>query len=158
LTVEEVIVAKDFGSLLPGLIAVERLNNQFLHALVPRKILVALATQWGCNGGGRSIGRSLGGSIGRSLGGSFFLDRARDLGRTLGLATHDEAPLKRQKLEVELKLEELANEDGDTSAPGPSKAVANHRTPILPVKPSSVFSNEAEEVSETCNAQVPEYL
>jgi hypothetical protein len=47
--VEEVIVAKDFGSLLPGLIAVERLNNQFLHALVPRKILIA--TQWGCNGG-----------------------------------------------------------------------------------------------------------
>jgi hypothetical protein len=107
-----------------------------------------LATQWGCNGGG-AIGRSLGGSIGRSLGGSFFLDRSRDLGRTPGLANHDEAPLKRQKLEVELKLEELANEDGDTSAPGPSKAVANHQTPIPPVKPVSVFPNEAGEVSET---------
>jgi hypothetical protein len=51
LTVEEVIVAKDFGRLLPVLIALERLKNQFLHALVPGKILVALATQWGCNGG-----------------------------------------------------------------------------------------------------------
>jgi hypothetical protein len=45
-------MAKDFGRLLPGLIAVERLNNQFLDSLVPGKILVALATQWGCNGGG----------------------------------------------------------------------------------------------------------
>jgi hypothetical protein len=43
--VEEVIVAKDFGSILPVLIAVERLNNHFLHALVSGKILVALSTQ-----------------------------------------------------------------------------------------------------------------
>jgi hypothetical protein len=46
------IVAKDFGGILLVLIAVERLNNQFLHALIPGKILVALATQWGCNRGG----------------------------------------------------------------------------------------------------------
>jgi hypothetical protein len=186
LTVEEVIVAKDFGSLLPVLIAVERLTNQFLHTLVPGKILVALATQWGCNGGGGSVG-----SDGGSLGTSFLLERAKtpglenpdearidvvkDLERRPDLANHDEAPLKRQKLEVELKLEELANEDGDSSAPNPSEAAANHRTSFPPVKPSSGFLNDAGEVSETCldeisrehrqrkavksdNAKVPEYL
>ena len=113
-------MAKDFGSLLPVLIAVERLTNQFLHTLVPGKILVALATQWGCNGGGGSVG-----SDGGSLCTSFLSERAKtpglenpdearidvvkDLERRPDLANHDEAPLKRQKLEVELKLEELAN-------------------------------------------------
>ena len=52
LTVEEVIVAKDFGRLLAASLAVEQLSNRFLDSLVPGKSLVALARQWGCNGGG----------------------------------------------------------------------------------------------------------
>jgi hypothetical protein len=43
LTVEEVIVAKDFGRSLPPLLGIERLDNCFLHTLVPRTSLVALA-------------------------------------------------------------------------------------------------------------------
>jgi hypothetical protein len=61
---EEVVVAKDFGCLLPNLLAVGRLKNQFLQRLVPRKSLVVLATRWGCNRGG----------------GSFCQERARRIG------------------------------------------------------------------------------
>jgi hypothetical protein len=52
LTLEEVLVAKDFGRIVPNLLAVGRLENYFLQRLVPGKSLVVLATRWGCNGGG----------------------------------------------------------------------------------------------------------
>jgi hypothetical protein len=59
LTVEEVFVAKDFGRILPALLAVERLDNRFLQDLVPGKSLVALAMRWGCNGGGFLFAKSI---------------------------------------------------------------------------------------------------
>jgi hypothetical protein len=52
LTLEEVVLAKDFGRILPNLLAVGRLENDLLQRLVPGKSLVALATRWGCHGGG----------------------------------------------------------------------------------------------------------
>jgi hypothetical protein len=56
LTLEEVLVAKDFGRVLPNLLAMGRLDNDFLRRLVPGKTLVVLATRWGCNGGVLSFG------------------------------------------------------------------------------------------------------
>jgi hypothetical protein len=122
LTVEEVIVAKDFGRILPVLMAVERLNNRFFHPLIPGKILVALALQWGCNGVGGGCG-----------GGSFLLKKAKDLGRTPGLTINpDEAPFKRQKLEVEYGIKGLAKE-GDLRSP-------EDRRSEVPPSPSEVWS------------------
>jgi hypothetical protein len=55
LTLEEILVAKDFGRIAPGLLAAGRLDNYFLQRLVPGKNLVAVAQRWGCNGGVLSL-------------------------------------------------------------------------------------------------------
>jgi hypothetical protein len=52
LTLEEVLVAKDFGAILPKLMRAGHLSRAFLQKLCPGKLLVAIAGHWGCNGGG----------------------------------------------------------------------------------------------------------
>jgi hypothetical protein len=52
LTLEEVLVAKDYGKVLTGLLSAGTLSNALLRNLTPGKTLVALARRWGCNGGG----------------------------------------------------------------------------------------------------------
>jgi hypothetical protein len=52
LTVEEILVAKDFGKVLIAALTVGTLSNATLRGLTPGKTLVALAERWGCNGGG----------------------------------------------------------------------------------------------------------
>jgi hypothetical protein len=52
LTIEEVLIAKDWGLVAIKLLGSIVLANSFLQELLPGKCLVALATKWGCNNGG----------------------------------------------------------------------------------------------------------
>jgi hypothetical protein len=53
LTIEEVLVAKDFSKVLADLLTSGPITNRFLRELIPGKSLIGLARRWGCNGGGR---------------------------------------------------------------------------------------------------------
>jgi hypothetical protein len=55
MTFEEVLVAKDFGKVLAELLSCGKLNNAFIQTLTPGKLLVALASRWGCNGWGTFV-------------------------------------------------------------------------------------------------------
>jgi hypothetical protein len=52
LTLEEVLITKDFGQLMPLLLSTGVLSHVFVQNLIPGKSLVAIAGRWGCNGGG----------------------------------------------------------------------------------------------------------
>jgi hypothetical protein len=58
LTLEEVLLAKDFGKVLANLLSSGTMTNLFLKSLTPGKTLVVLVGRWGCNGGVHS-GRKL---------------------------------------------------------------------------------------------------
>jgi hypothetical protein len=53
LTLEEVLVAKDFGKVLSDLLSAGTLTSIFLKKLMPGNL--HLAGQWRCNGGGLSL-------------------------------------------------------------------------------------------------------
>jgi hypothetical protein len=52
LTVEEVLVAKDFSKVLSDLLTAGPITNGLLRDLPPGKPLIGLALRWWCNGGG----------------------------------------------------------------------------------------------------------
>jgi hypothetical protein len=51
LTLEEVLIAKDYNQVLAALMTSGPLTNSFLRELSPDKSIIALARRWGCNGG-----------------------------------------------------------------------------------------------------------
>jgi hypothetical protein len=84
LTLEEVLVAKDYGKVLTDLLSVGTLSNALLRNLTPGKTLVALAERWGCNNGG---------------GGAPFF-RFGKKGRPGGEITDQEPPIKKSKFQI----------------------------------------------------------